>query len=413
MLDTTAPVLYLVQPVSPNPTTSTAPSIIFNTNEAGTIYYNGDCNGNKSAAAVGNNSVTLSMNTPSPYGTHSNCALQVKDAAGNYSSWLPIPSFTIQQQTQPPVDTTAPILSSISQIGNTYDTTPTRTFKSSEAGTILYQGACQSGDTSALASPYTTSATFNPLAYGTYSTCLIAVKDAANNQSLWYQVPTFTVLQQGGSDTTKPELQMVSAVTPNPTTDTTPSIVFWSSEAGTITYNGGCASGTTNAVAGTNSITFNALAYGTYSCQIRVTDASGNVSDPLQVGTFTVQQSGSSDTTPPSLGNASSIGSTYDTTPDFSFTASESGNIIYNGDCSSSTTWANAGSNTVTLNTLAYGTHSNCYITVKDSAGNESAVLAIPAFTILQSGSGGNAPRSHPTAFPAARLIPKTANTPT
>ena len=58
-----------------------------------------------------------------------------------------------------------------------------------------------------------------------------------------------------------------------PTSDSTPNYTFSSTEAGTITYGGPCSSSTTIAIAGNNTITFNALANGTYdNCTITVTD---------------------------------------------------------------------------------------------------------------------------------------------
>lgn len=80
----------------------------------------------------------------------------------------------------------------------------------------------------------------------------------------------------------------------SPTTDTTPDYMFSSTEAGTITYGGSCASATTSAVTGANTVTFNTLALGTYSdCTIRVTDAASNQSAVLTVSPFVVK-SGSS-----------------------------------------------------------------------------------------------------------------------
>ena len=62
-----------------------------------------------------------------------------------------------------------------------------------------------------------------------------------------------------------------------PNIDTTPNYTFSSSKAGTITYGGSCSSSTTIAIAGNNTITFNALADGTYDdCTITVTENSGN-----------------------------------------------------------------------------------------------------------------------------------------
>jgi len=61
---------------------------------------------------------------------------------------------------------------------------------------------------------------------------------------------------------------------------------------------------------------------------------------------------------------------TTDTTPNYTFSSTKAGTITYGGSCSSSTTVAVAGNNTITLNTLSDGTYSDCTITVTDNAGN-------------------------------------------
>ncbi len=61
---------------------------------------------------------------------------------------------------------------------------------------------------------------------------------------------------------------------------------------------------------------------------------------------------------------------TTDTTPIYTFSSTKAGTITYGGSCSSSTTVAVAGNNTITLNTLSDGTYSDCTITVTDNAGN-------------------------------------------
>ena len=61
---------------------------------------------------------------------------------------------------------------------------------------------------------------------------------------------------------------------------------------------------------------------------------------------------------------------TIDTTPNYTFSSSKAGTITYGGSCSSSTTIAIAGNNTITLNTLSNGTYSNCTITVTDNSGD-------------------------------------------
>jgi flagellar hook-basal body complex protein FliE len=78
---------------------------------------------------------------------------------------------------------------------------------------------------------------------------------------------------------------------------------------------------------------------------------------------------------------------TNDTTPSYTFTTSEAGTITYGGSCSSSTTSATIGSNTVTFNTLNSGTYSNCTITVTDAGSNVSNILTVSTFTIESGGA--------------------------
>ena len=61
---------------------------------------------------------------------------------------------------------------------------------------------------------------------------------------------------------------------------------------------------------------------------------------------------------------------TTDTTPEYTFSSTKAGTITYGGSCSSSTTVAVTGNNTITLNALSDGTYSDCTITVTDNAGN-------------------------------------------
>ena len=90
------------------------------------------------------------------------------------------------------------------------------------------------------------------------------------------------------ADTISPVIAEVTPV-PNPTNDNTPDYTFSSTEAGTISYGGSCSSIITMAVVGSNTVTFNQLADGTYSdCTITVTDASLNISNTLHIAPFTV-----------------------------------------------------------------------------------------------------------------------------
>ncbi|MFZ2681557.1 MAG: fibronectin type III domain-containing protein [Patescibacteria group bacterium] len=72
---------------------------------------------------------------------------------------------------------------------------------------------------------------------------------------------------------------------------------------------------------------------------------------------------------------------TTDTTPSYTFSADEGGDITYGGSCASATTTATTGNNTITFNALAQGTYSNCAITVTDDFANDTT-LNVTAFTV-------------------------------
>lgn len=98
--------------------------------------------------------------------------------------------------------------------------------------------------------------------------------------------------KSSAADTTAPSLLQVTAVT-TPSTTKKPLFTFSSSEAGTITYSGGCTAAITAATAGNNTVTFNTLIPATYNqCTLSVTDAAGNKSTALAVNTFTITASG-------------------------------------------------------------------------------------------------------------------------
>ena len=82
---------------------------------------------------------------------------------------------------------------------------------------------------------------------------------------------------------------------------------------------------------------------------------------------------------------------TSDTTPDYTFSSTESGTITYGGSCSSSTTSAISGNNTITLSSLSERTYADCTITVsktistENSETNLSDSLTITSFTVSSS----------------------------
>jgi len=188
--------------------------------------------------------------------------------------------------------------------------------------------------------------------------------DTSSDDSSEDELETAIVAADKKATTTALIIEEVTAVT-TPTIDTTPNYTFSSTKAGTITYGGSCSSSTTIAIAGNNTITLNTLSDGTYSnCTITVTDSAGNVSSSLTITSFTVA-------IPPIIAEVTAVTTpTIDTTPNYTFSSSKAGTITYGGSCSSSTTIAISGNNTITLNTLSDGTYSNCTITVTDNSGD-------------------------------------------
>lgn len=103
--------------------------------------------------------------------------------------------------------------------------------------------------------------------------------------------------------------------------------------------------------------------------------------------TAATQLSVTYDGTKPSLSEKTAVTTpTSDTTPDYVFTSDEAGSITYGGSCSSSTTSAISGDNSITFDTLSDRSYSDCTITVTDAAGNVSDTLAVSTFVIDTTG---------------------------
>lgn len=96
------------------------------------------------------------------------------------------------------------------------------------------------------------------------------------------------------------------------------------------------------------------------------------------------------DTIAPIIAQINPIASGTDTTPDYTFSSTEEGTIVYLGSCTSNTTQANVGPNTITLNLLEVGTYTDCTVKVRDISNNTSNTLLIPAFTVSAISSGGS-----------------------
>jgi hypothetical protein len=196
--------------------------------------------------------------------------------------------------------------------------------------------------------------------YGESQTFSIGTQ--TNNLSLGITLQsTGTDTNTGGGSTDDSTPPVIAEVTPitTPTTNTTPYYTFSSSEAGTITYGGSCAtagSATTNAIVGHNLIIFNTLSSGTYSdCTITVTDSAGNASNTLSLTSFVV-------------------------IPSYYVAVGQSGKIITSSD---GTSWDNRSSGTTSnLVGVTYG--NSKFLTLTNKMDDGTAVVT----TVLTSTNG-------------------------
>lgn len=121
--------------------------------------------------------------------------------------------------------------------------------------------------------------------------------------------------------------------------------------------------------------TISSLADGVYQVTAIATNQIGNM------GTATANLT--VDASDPVLSEVTAVTNhAQDMTPDYTFHSSEAGNLTYGGSCTSPTTSALAGDNTITFNTLVPGTYSDCTLQVTDVVGNQSTILPISTFTI-------------------------------
>ena len=89
---------------------------------------------------------------------------------------------------------------------------------------------------------------------------------------------------------------------------------------------------------------------------------------------------------------------------EYTFSSSEEGTISYGGSCSSGTTSAVIGNNTITFPNFDNKTYTDCKIIVTDSAGNEST-LEISDFTVSQSSLIGGSIQGAELIFPIVNTI--------
>src|SRR5690554_4113485 len=154
----------------------------------------------------------------------------------------------------------------------------------------------------------------------------------------------------------------------------TPEYTFTSTLAGTINYAGACASETTQAKAGENTITFNNLEWweSYNNCEITVTSDKGKISPILKITPFEVI---------PKPTEINKLGEVFTLTPEYTFHTDIAGTITYQGRCSSDTTQATVGENEVELKLSKWWiTYDDCALTITTADGKTTSQLSISPF---------------------------------
>ncbi len=369
-VDTTAPTLAAVTAIS-TPTTDNTPSFVFSSNEAGTITTT-ISEGFSTSSSVSSGENTITFNTLGD-GTYSGRTITVTDSSGNGDS-LTIADFV--------VDTTGPTMvitsSTVSDDASSNNSSIALTFTSNEPttnfvlGDITVQGGSLSSFEPLSSTVYT--ATFTPSGDGatTIDVSANSFTDALGNNNSAASQFNWTY------DGTAPTLATVAAIS-TPGNDSTPSFVFSSDEAGTISSNLSEGFSSSSSVSsGDNTITFNTLGDGTYSGKvITVTDSVGNANS-LTIPDFVIE------TVAPTITISSSTVSDGDTSND------ESIDLIF----SSSEATTNFGASDVTVSGGSIGNFASSSTSVytatftPSSAGATSIDVRAGVFT--DSAGNGN-----------------------
>ena len=242
-------------------------------------------------------------------------------------------------------------------------------FRSSKAGTISYSGSCFSSTRNAIEGDH--HILFVTMVEGKYDNCAIKVTDLEGNTSEPLQVPSFSV------DFTAPELSQVGRFRVQ---SRNVEIGIKASEAGSLVYSGSCSGDLQHVKQGKSDVMISFPGDGQYSdCELMLSDASGNTSQPLPLGTVFI------DATPPVLAEIKPVAKKIHTNrPSYSFKTSKSGTLNFNGKCKGNVDKAVVGINHIALLTAEPGNYDDCSITLTDSSNNRSQPLRISPFEIVE-----------------------------
>jgi hypothetical protein len=241
-------------------------------------------------------------------------------------------------------------------------------FRSSKAGKISYSGNCFGSTKNAIKGDH--HILFVTMVEGNYDGCAIQVTDSEGYKSDPLQVPSFR------TDFTSPKLSLVGDFKVQ---GRKVKIEIKASEEGNLVYSGNCSGDLQHMNQGKSEVSISFPGDGQYSdCELTLTDASGNTSEPLPLGTVRI------DATPPVLAEIKPVPEKiHIDRPSYSFKTSKSGTLNFSGKCRGNVDKAVAGINHIALLTTEPGTYDDCTITLTDSSNNRSQPLKISPFVVV------------------------------
>ncbi len=265
--------------------------------------------------------------------------------------------------------TTTPILNHIKSPSLQENNLVSFGFRSSKAGKISYSGNCFGSIKNAIKGDH--HILLGVMVEGNYEDCAIQVTDLEGNTSEPLQVPSFRV------DFSAPELSQVEDYKVQ---GRNVEMEIKASEAGSLVYTGNCSGDLQHMNQGKSELTISFPGDGQYSdCELTLSDASGNTSEPLPLGTVLI------DATPPVLAEIKPVAKKIHTNrPSYSFKTSKSGTLNFNGKCKGNVDKAVVGINHIALLTAEPGNYDDCSITLTDSSNNRSQPLRISPFEIVE-----------------------------
>lgn len=264
--------------------------------------------------------------------------------------------------------TSAPILYQTKSPSIQQDNLVSYGFNSSKAGTISYSGGCFGSTKNAFEGDH--HIVFITMVEGKYEDCSIKVTDSEGNTSEPLYVPPFNL------DFSAPELSKVGDLSIH---GSNIKIELQASESGKLSFNGNCRVDLQQIKKGISEVLVIFPGDGQFTdCELKLLDASGNLSEPLALGTVFI------DSTPPVLTEINPVQENISTDmPSYSFKTSKSGKLSFSGKCTGNVENAVAGINHISLLAAEPGNYNDCEMTITDSSNNKSQPMKISPFVVL------------------------------